>query len=172
MNEEVVYTAGFEVTTDLALETLIGQKLRERGLTIASAESCTGGLVGHRFTNVAGSSDYFWGGVISYDNTIKHGVLGVPASILDTVGAVSPECALAMAHGTRRLMKTSLGISTTGIAGPGGGTPTKPVGLVYIALVDGQGFERCERYVWPGDRIQNKEQSAQAALQMVLDYLE
>src|SRR5690242_6334757 len=106
MNEETVYTGGFEVTTDLELETLIGEKLRQRGLTIASAESCTGGLVGHRLTNVAGSSDYFWGGVISYDNKIKHGVLGVSNPILETAGAVSPECALAMAHGTRRLMQT------------------------------------------------------------------
>ncbi len=157
---------------DLSLETALGEKLRARKLTIASAESCTGGLVGHRLTNVAGSSQYFWGGVISYDNSIKQDILGVPGEVLETVGAVSPECALAMARGVRILMKTGLGISTTGIAGPGGATPGKPVGLVYIALVDGNGFERCERYVWDSDRVGNKELSAQAALQIVLEYFD
>ncbi len=156
----------------LELEQQAGQSLREHHLSLSTAESCTGGLVGHRLTNVPGSSAYYLGGVISYDNRIKQGVLGVPAQVLESVGAVSQECALAMAHGVRRMMATDLGISTTGIAGPGGATPGKPVGLVYIALVDGQGFERCERYIWPADREGNKELSAQAALQMILDYLQ
>lgn len=154
------------------LEEQVGPLLQARGLRLATAESCTGGLVGDWLTNVAGSSQYYWGGVISYDNFVKQNLLSVPAAILETVGAVSPECALAMAHGTRRLMTTELGLSTTGIAGPGGATPGKPVGLVYIALVDGQGFERCEKYIWQADRLGNKELSAQAALKMLLDYLQ
>jgi PncC family amidohydrolase len=172
MPEESADKAAGVVPTDLKLEMRIGEKLRALGLTIATAESCTGGLIGHRLTNLAGSSEYFWGGVISYDNRVKHGVLGVPMEVLDTVGAVSQECALAMAHGVCRLMGTNLGVSSTGIAGPGGGTVDKPVGLVYIALVDDQGFERCECYVWPGDRLQNKASSSQAALHIVLNYLE
>lgn len=155
-----------------SLEEVIGEKLRRAGLTLATAESCTGGLVGHRLTNIAGSSDYFYGGVISYDNTIKQNVLGVPARVLETVGAVSPECALAMAQGARKLLATNLAVSITGIAGPGGGTAEKPVGLVYIALVDDRGFERGERYVWAGDRVENKELSAEAALKLVNEYLD
>ena len=148
----------------------VGQQLLAQTLTIATAESCTGGLVGDQITNIAGCSVYYLGGVVSYDNRIKHGVLGVPTEILDTVGAVSAECALAMAHGVRQLMDTRLAVSTTGIAGPGGATAGKPVGLVYVALVDDQGFERCERYIWESDRTGNKALSAQAALQLVLDY--
>jgi len=154
------------------LEEQVGPLLQAKGLRLATAESCTGGLVGDLLTNVAGSSQYFWGGIISYDNFVKQNILGVSAATLETVGAVSPECALAMAHGTRRLMTTELGLSTTGIAGPGGATPGKPVGLVYIALVDDQGFERCEKYIWQADRIGNKELSAQAALKILLEYLQ
>lgn len=154
------------------LERRVGPLLKAQNLKVATAESCTGGLVGDLLTNVSGSSEYYWGGIISYDNSVKQNVLGVPEQVLMTVGAVSRECALAMAHGTRKLLKTEIGISTTGIAGPGGGTPDKPVGLVYIALVDNQGFERCERYVWESDRVGNKELSGQAALQMLLDYLQ
>ena len=154
------------------LENTVGEKLRELGLNLASAESCTGGLVGHRLTNVPGSSDYYLGGVISYDNRVKQGVLQVPAEVLETVGAVSAECALAMAQGVRRLLGTNLAVSTTGIAGPGGATPGKPVGLVYIGLADDQGFTRCERYVWEGNRKTNKELSAEAALKMLEEYLD
>lgn len=160
-----------EQVKDKPLEEQVAPLLRATGLKVATAESCTGGLVGHLLTNVAGSSEYFWGGIISYDNSIKQNVLGVPAEVLETVGAVSAECAIAMAYGTRKIMATDLGISTTGIAGPGGATPGKPVGLVYIALVDGKGYEHCEKYVWEADRVGNKELSAQAALQMLLDYL-
>lgn len=152
------------------LEAVLAEKLFAAGLTIATAESCTGGLVGHRLTNISGSSAYFQGGVLSYSNDIKQNVLNVPAEILNTVGAVSEECALEMARGVRQLMKTAVGLSTTGIAGPGGGTPTKPVGLVYIAISTAN-YERCERYIWQGDRILNKEQSAEAALRLLLEYL-
>ncbi len=154
------------------LEITVGEKLRKLGLSLASAESCTGGLVGHRLTNVPGSSEYYLGGVISYDNRVKHGVLQVPAEVLNTVGAVSQECALAMAHGVRQLLDTSLAVSTTGIAGPGGATPGKPVGLVFIGLVDARGFERCESYIWTGDRETNKALTAEAALKLVEDYLD
>ncbi len=154
------------------LENRVGEKLRNRGLTLASAESCTGGLVGHRLTNVPGSSDYYRGGVISYDNRVKQDLLQVPADVLETVGAVSEACALAMAQGVLKLLGTSLAVSTTGIAGPGGATPDKPVGLVFIGLADAQGFERCECYVWPGDRETNKALTAEAALKMVERYLD
>lgn len=154
------------------LETTVGEKLKKLGLNLASAESCTGGLVGHRLTNVPGSSEYYLGGVISYDNRVKHGVLGVPTQVLETVGAVSQECAMAMAQGVRQLVGTNLAVSTTGIAGPGGATPGKPVGLVYIGLVDDRGFTRVERYVWESDREGNKVLSAEAALKMIDEYLD
>jgi PncC family amidohydrolase len=160
---------GFDGT--ILLEGLVGQKLREFGLTVSTAESCTGGLLGDRLTNIAGSSDYFQGGVLSYSNAIKERVLQVPKEILESAGAVSEECALAMARGVRYLMNTSIGLSTTGIAGPGGGTPTKPVGLVYIGI-SVEGYERVERYVWAGDRIQNKRESGEAALKLLMEYLE
>ena len=153
-------------------EFVAGSLLTNLKLTVATAESCTGGLVGHRITNVSGSSAYFFGGIMSYDNSVKHGVLGVPQDILMTVGAVSQECALAMADGARRVIGTQIGISTTGIAGPGGGSSDKPVGLVYIALTAQDGYRRCERYIWEADRIGNKEQSAEAALRMLVEYLE
>ncbi len=154
------------------LEITVGEKLRKLGLSLSSAESCTGGLVGHRLTNVTGSSEYYLGGVISYDNRVKQSVLQVPAEVLNTVGAVSQECALAMAHGVRQLLDTGLAVSTTGIAGPGGATPGKPVGLVFIGLVDARGFERCESYIWTGDRETNKALTAEAALKLVEEYLD
>jgi PncC family amidohydrolase len=164
MTEKIEYSA-------VLPEMLVGPLLRSHKLTVATAESCTGGLVGDRLTNVSGSSDYFLGGVLSYSNDVKERVLGVPNAVLMSVGAVSRECALAMAQGTRRVTGSSIGISTTGIAGPGGATPGKPVGLVYIGL-SAEGFERVESYVWAGDRIQNKRESAEAALRMLLEYLQ
>jgi len=152
------------------LEAELGRRLKEQGLTIAVAESCTGGLVGHRITNVSGSSAYFMGGVVAYSNEAKMRLLGVRRETLAAHGAVSAETALEMARGARRVFGTDLAVSTTGIAGPTGGTPEKPVGLVYVALVTPDG-ERCERYLWQGDRLSNKEQSATAALRLVLDYL-
>ncbi len=153
------------------LEKTVGEKLMKLGLKLASAESCTGGLVGDRVTNVPGSSEYYLGGVISYDNSVKQNILQVPAEVLTTVGAVSEQCAVAMAHGALKLVGADLAVSTTGIAGPGGATPGKPVGLVYIGLVDGKGFERCERYIWAGDRETNKALSVEAALKMIDQYL-
>ena len=104
------------------------------GLTVGTAESCTGGLIAGSLTAVAGASAYFYGGVVSYDNSVKQNVLGVPAQVLSTAGAVSEPCARAMAEGARRLLGTDLAVSVTGIAGPDGGTPDKPVGTVWFGL--------------------------------------
>ncbi len=114
------------------LQVVVGELLRPAGLTVAVAESCTGGLVGKHLTDVPGSSDYFLGGVTAYDNRVKTEVLGVPADMLAAHGAVSPEVAAAMAEGVCRLLGADCALSTTGVAGPDGGTATKPVGLVYI----------------------------------------
>jgi PncC family amidohydrolase len=149
---------------------IVGPLLRARGATVVTAESCTGGLIGSLLTDVSGSSDYYLGGVISYSNEVKQGVLGVREETLTTLGAVSHETALQMAQGARRLLDADYALAVTGIAGPTGGTPEKPVGLVYIALV-GPDVERCERHVWDGDRLDNKVRSAQRALQMLVEHL-
>jgi PncC family amidohydrolase len=152
------------------LDMEVGAALSQRGWTLAVAESCTGGLVGHRITNISGSSAYFEGGVISYSNEAKERILGVPHETLVEHGAVSRETALAMASGVRRLLHTDIGVSVTGVAGPTGGTPEKPVGLVYIGLA-AEGAELCEEHAWHGDRATNKEHSAEAALKLILNYL-
>lgn len=149
----------------------IGALLVQQGRTIATAESCTGGLVAARIVGVSGSSAYFLGGIVSYSNEAKHRLLGVPDLMLERYGAVSADVALAMARGARRKVGADIGIATTGIAGPTGATPTKPVGLVYIALA-ADGVERCRRYHWDGDRIKNITASAEAALRLVRSYLE
>ena len=152
------------------LEKQIGKLLSQRGWTLAVAESCTGGLLGHRITNVSGSSSYFRGGVISYSDELKESMLGVPEETLIEHGAVSKETALAMAQGARCVLDTDVALSVTGIAGPAGGTPEKPVGLVYIGLA-AEGADLWEKYIWQGDRTENKEQSAEAALKLLLKYL-
>jgi nicotinamide-nucleotide amidase len=154
----------------MAIESEIGALLLERRLTLATAESCTGGLVGHRITNVAGSSEYYLGGLVAYSYQVKEALLGVEHETLMTHGAVSEEAAREMARGARKRLGADVAVSLTGIAGPGGGTPDKPVGLVYIAL-SAADAEMCERHVWQGDRLANKEQSAEAALDMILRYL-
>ena len=154
----------------LNLSREVGVLLQERGLTLATAESCTGGLVGHLVTEIPGSSHYFVGGIISYSNAVKHHVLHVPQEILDTVGAVSPECARAMAHGARRVLNADIAVSITGIAGPSGGTPEKPVGLTYFHIV-GPDAEWGEHHIWQGNRHENKLASARNALLMVRAYL-
>jgi PncC family amidohydrolase len=157
--------------SDDALEVSLGDLLKRRGLRLAVAESCTGGLVGHRITNVPGSSDYFLGGVIAYANQVKAGVLGVRWETLEQYGAVSAETALEMAQGVRRVLEADIGASITGIAGPGGGSQEKPVGLTWIGLSTG-GFTKAWRYVWAGDRLAVKEQSANEVLRVVVAYLE
>jgi len=138
-----------------------------RGLTLATAESCTGGLIGHLVTTVPGSSEYYLGGVIAYSNRVKESWLGVPAEILRTVGAVSRECAEAMARGARERFGTDYAVATTGIAGPGGATPTKPVGLVYVACAGPHGVT-VEEHRFAGTRWENIQQAAEAALRLLL----
>ena len=147
--------------------------LAEKKMTCATAESCTGGGVGYTITGVSGSSAVFWGGVISYDNSVKSDVLGVPEEVLATKGAVSSECAAAMAEGARRLLKTDLAVSLTGIAGPGGGTAEKPVGLVWFGLASGGSRSRAtvitEKKVFPGDREAVRTAAIEHALNLLLD---
>jgi PncC family amidohydrolase len=159
-----------EMTQEL-LETQVGKLLAEKNLTLALAESCTGGLVGHRITEVAGSSRYFLGGIVAYAYQAKERLLGVRHDTIYDYGAVSVETALEMARGARRALGADIGLSITGIAGPTGGTPDKPVGLVYIALSTRTG-ERHERHIWDGDRSGNKAQSADAALELLRRFLE
>jgi PncC family amidohydrolase len=148
-------------------EQLFDALSRER-LSIATAESCTGGLVSHRITTIPGSSAYFLGGIVAYSNAVKMSLLAVPQEVLDRVGAVSAECALAMARGARQRIGTDIGVSTTGIAGPGGATPTKPVGLVYIACSMPWG-DHYEEHRFTGNRIETIRASAEAALACVVD---
>lgn len=157
---------------DLAgsLEVEIGRLLQQRGLRLGLAESCTGGLVGHRITNVAGSSEYFMGSVVSYSYEAKAAVLGVSWETLKTFGAVSRETVFEMAHGAKKLFDVNIAVSISGIAGPGGGTVDKPVGTTWIALTADDG-EWARKFQFHGTREQNKTASAEAALQMVLDYL-
>ncbi len=152
------------------LEARLGKLLIARGWSLATAESCTGGLVSHIITNAPGSSQYFMGGVVVYSNQSKMLLLNVKESTLIDKGAVSRETVLEMASGVRKLLGTDAGLSLSGIAGPGGGTPEKPVGLVWIGL-SGPGYEAAWRYIFQGSRLQVKEQSAQGALQILVNYL-
>ncbi|MDW8099145.1 MAG: CinA family protein [Anaerolineae bacterium] len=154
-----------------ALAERVGERLRAQGKRLAFAESCTGGLVGHLITNVPGSSDYFCGSAVTYSYEAKERVLGVQHETLIRYGAVSAETAREMAQNARRLFGVDVAVSITGIAGPGGGTLDKPVGLVHIHL-SAPDADWGERYVWPYDREGNKLASAKAALQLLLRYLE
>jgi nicotinamide-nucleotide amidase len=149
------------------MEAEVGKALLKKELTVGLGESCTGGLVGHLITQVAGSSDYFRGGIIAYSNQAKMRLLGVASETLEHHGAVSEETAIEMARGARAALKADLGISVTGVAGPGGGTPEKPVGLTWIGFSSTED-EFAERFVWEGTREENKSASAQAALTVLL----
>ena len=140
------------------------------GRRVAVAESCTGGSLAARFVSVPGSSAYFRGGVVAYSNDLKERLLGVGEEVLRERGAVSEECALQMARGVRDLIGADIAISTTGIAGPEGGTPGKPVGLVYVALVTPEG-ETVTRNVWQGDRLQNIALSVEEGMRLLHEYL-
>ena len=153
------------------MEEVVGRELTKRGLTLAVAESCTGGLIGHRLTQVAGSSAYVDRGAICYSNQAKTEMLGVPETLIAQYGAVSREVAAAMACGMRERAHVSLGLSVTGIAGPGGGTETKPVGLVYIGLDDGTGRPITREFRFHGDRNVIKHRSSQAALDLLRRWL-
>ena len=147
-----------------------GDALRQRGLTLATAESCTGGLIGHLVTEIAGSSDYYLGGLISYSDALKRAELGVDERILERHGAVSAQTCVAMAEGARRRYGAALAVAVTGIAGPSGGSAAKPVGLTYVAVADEHGHE-VRRHQWSGDRHANKVASAGAALTLLLERL-
>jgi PncC family amidohydrolase len=153
------------------IEFQIGELLRSRGLKLATAESCTGGLVADRITNVAGCSDYFVGGVVAYDYEVKAALLHVSWDTLRIHGAVSQETVIEMARGVQTALGADIGVSVSGIAGPGGGTPDKPVGTTWIGLSAKDG-DWARVFTWEGDRRANKEASAQAALEFVRDYLQ
>ncbi len=155
-----------------AAEWRLGEALRARGRTVSTAESCTGGLVLHLLTNVPGSSAWVAGGVVAYDNRIKQSLLQVREDTLIAHGAVSEITARAMAQGARRLLDTDYALAITGIAGPGGGTAEKPVGLTWMALAGPDGMLRSERRVHAGDRLEVKRASAVAALELALRSLE
>lgn len=152
------------------IEEEVGRLLTRRKLTIAVAESCTGGLVSHRLTNVPGSSVYFLGGIVAYAYAAKEQFLGVRHDTLYEYGAVSEEVAREMARGARRALGTDIAVAITGIAGPAGGLPGKPVGLTWISL-SARDAELARKFVFGSDRLGNKEQAAQAALTIVRDYL-
>ncbi|GAB4489811.1 MAG: hypothetical protein Fur0016_07290 [Anaerolineales bacterium] len=151
-------------------EIQLGYLLRQRGWKLATAESCTGGLIGHRITDIPGSSDYYLGGVVAYAYEAKVAVLGVSWDTLQKHGAVSRETVLEMARGVRTLLGADIAISVSGIAGPGGATPDKPVGTTWFGLSTAQGeWARVHRF--PGNRTHNKADAAQTALQFLLEAL-
>lgn len=140
----------------------------ERGLMVATAESCTGGLIAKLITDVAGSSGYFRGGVVSYSNEIKTLLLDVSEEMLAAHGAVSAQVACSMAMGARARLNTDVAVAVTGVSGPGGGSAAKPVGLTYLAVADGAGVE-VRKLVWSGDRLGNRESTARAALELLIE---
>ncbi|MEO6307123.1 MAG: competence/damage-inducible protein A [Nitrospiraceae bacterium] len=153
------------------MEEVVGRELTKRRLMLSVAESCTGGLIGHRLTQVAGSSAYVDRGAVCYSNRAKTEMLGVPEELIARYGAVSKEVAAAMACGIRERANVSVGLSVTGIAGPGGGTETKPVGLVYVGLDDGTGRPIAREFRFHGDRNVIKQRSSQAALDVLRRWL-
>jgi nicotinamide-nucleotide amidase len=153
-----------------SIEKQIGEALRKRKLRLSVAESCTGGLISHRITNIPGSSDYFDRAVIVYSNTSKMQLLDVPKIIIESFGAVSRETARAMAEGIQKTSKSDLGLASTGIAGPGGSTPQKPVGLVYIGLASNKPTV-VKEFRFDGSRNEIKERAASEALNMILTAL-
>jgi len=155
----------------IALAATIQERCIVARVRVATAESCTGGLIGHALTEIAGSSDYYDGGVVSYSDGVKSAVLHVPQATLDHHGAVSAQVAVAMAEGVRQVLGADVAVAVTGIAGPGGGSETKPVGLTYVAVADGAGHD-VRRHLWPHDRAGNKLASAHAALRLLLERLE
>ncbi len=148
----------------------VSQQLKTKGLTLATAESCTGGLLAHILTNISGSSEYFDRGVISYSNTAKQELLDVSEKTLKQHGAVSEQTAHAMATGIKKRSQADIGIATTGIAGPKGGTKDKPVGLVYIGIATSKNVS-VKKYLFSGDRLQIKESTCNAALDLLFEYL-
>ena len=149
---------------------IVSKILISKQITVSTAESCTGGLIGDRLTNVSGSSKYFKGSIIAYSNEIKSSILNIDENIITSNGAVSEEVAILMAHSVKNKLKTNIGISTTGVAGPTGGSKTKPVGLVYIGIVTDQ-HEKVYKFNFTSNRKTNKLMSSQAALNILRVYL-
>jgi nicotinamide-nucleotide amidase len=169
--ESIVLALGEAVFTTAgeSMEEVVARELTMRQATIATAESCTGGLLAERLTRISGSSAYFLGGVVSYSNTLKSAWVDVPAEIIESRGAVSSEVAVALADGIRRRTGATLGVGITGVAGPTGGTPEKPVGTVHVAIADASGSK--ERGVhYPGERDRIRWQASQTALDLVRRY--
>jgi PncC family amidohydrolase len=156
---------------DGLLEIMVGNILRDRHLKLVAAESCTGGLIGSRITDVAGSSEYFLGSIVAYAYEVKVALLDVPWETLNSHGAVSSATVIQMAQGARNRLGGDIAISVSGIAGPGGGTPEKPVGTTWVGLVSDEG-EWAKEFHFSGNRQENKSSAADAALQMLLDYLQ
>ena len=154
----------------IALAREVGAACRSSGLTLATAESCTGGLVAHLITEIPGSSAYFLGALVTYADAVKVDLAGVPEATLAAHGAVSAQVAVAMAEGTRQRLGADIVVAITGIAGPDGGSEEKPVGLTYIAVADSEGHD-VRRQVWDEDRAGNKRASAASALAMVVERL-
>jgi PncC family amidohydrolase len=152
----------------VSLEQRLISYCSEFHLSIALAESCTGGLIAERITRIPGASVCFKGGVVSYANEVKQALLGVSSAVLEIEGAVSETCAQAMADGARRACQADIGISVTGIAGPGGATPSKPVGLVFIGIATAKATS-AKKFLFSGDRLSIRQQAAEAALQLALE---
>ena len=162
MKSECFQTVNLKVLLD---------KIKKSGLTVATAESLTGGLVAANLVSQPGSSDYFQGGIVAYSNSLKVSLLGVPQEVIDRYGAVSEECARAMARGVRQKLGVGMAVSTTGIAGPGGGTFNKPVGLVWVSVATEEGT-RSRRCLFSGGRLQITESSVQVALELLSESLD
>ena len=149
----------------------LGERCLALGLHVATVESCTGGLVGHLITEIPGSSAWYIGGFVTYSDELKRETVGVPHDVLAAHGAVSAQVAMAMAGGGRARTGADLAVAVTGIAGPDGGSPAKPVGLTYVAVADAIGVA-VRRHLWAGDRAANKRRSAAAALDLLLDRIQ
>jgi PncC family amidohydrolase len=154
-----------------SLELRVAALLQQHKLTLATAESCTGGLIAHLITNISGSSEYFMGSIVAYSYQAKADLLDVSWDTLNKHGAVSKETVIEMAMGARKKLNTDIAVSVSGVAGPGGGTIEKPVGATWIGLAT-KDAEWSRHFIWDGNREQNKKYSAEAALQFILDYLE
>jgi nicotinamide-nucleotide amidase len=154
----------------MSLEQEIGNLLRQKGLTLGLVESATGGLVSHRISNIPGSSDYYKGSVTAYSNEVKSKVVGVSQDTINQYGAVSPQVAEEMAQGGKKLLAADICLADTGIAGPGGATPEKPVGLFYLGLSHGE-ITYSQKHQFQGEREQNKQSAAEAALLWLKEYL-
>ncbi len=154
----------------MKLEKTIGNLLRDKGWTLSIAESCTGGRISDHITNVPGSSDYFEGGIVSYSNRAKARHLSMPIKFIEKYGAVSPQVARRMAQGVRKAFQTAFGLSTTGVAGPTGGTKKTPVGLVFIAVSDGK-RSVVRKEMFKGSRMEVKKAAAERSLGLLYDFI-